>query len=315
MVSPSRCGAVCYLRPFAHPVTVARRVMEKLPLVVLLAGNGPTASPPAGTGARQSADRPGAGDLAEMDHPPPSPPTATMRPIRRPRTSKNRTPCPRATRHPTIAITTRSASWPSTSGARWPGPARPAACRSRFRGGWATRRSSARDCTSIRGARAAVCTGVGELVMGGLRQLSGRGIDGPRRLAPRGGPRGPARILRQLQGCRGKRQVAVVGDPPFRPMEPRRLAARLSNGGPDRRSRRLRSVGLRDAAVAHSAFPLSQVSKSACRESTVPLASIVCRGCPDRRWPGGSAWRLSSTSARLPCAGQIGCLCGFRRFR
>jgi isoaspartyl peptidase/L-asparaginase-like protein (Ntn-hydrolase superfamily) len=40
MASPSRCGAVCYLRQFAHPVTVARRVMEKLPLVVLLAGDG-----------------------------------------------------------------------------------------------------------------------------------------------------------------------------------------------------------------------------------------------------------------------------------
>ncbi len=40
MVSPSRCGSVCYLRQFAHPVTLARRVMEKLPLVVLLAGDG-----------------------------------------------------------------------------------------------------------------------------------------------------------------------------------------------------------------------------------------------------------------------------------
>jgi N4-(beta-N-acetylglucosaminyl)-L-asparaginase len=40
MVSPSRCGSVCYLRQFPHPVSVARRVMEKLPAVVLLAGDG-----------------------------------------------------------------------------------------------------------------------------------------------------------------------------------------------------------------------------------------------------------------------------------
>jgi N4-(beta-N-acetylglucosaminyl)-L-asparaginase len=39
MQSPSRCGSVCYVRRFEHPVTVARMVMERLPHV-LLAGDG-----------------------------------------------------------------------------------------------------------------------------------------------------------------------------------------------------------------------------------------------------------------------------------
>lgn len=39
MLSPSRCGAVCYVRRFAHPVSLARLVMEKL-RHVLLAGDG-----------------------------------------------------------------------------------------------------------------------------------------------------------------------------------------------------------------------------------------------------------------------------------
>ncbi len=39
MQSPSRCGSVCYVRRFEHPVTIARMVMEKL-RHVLLAGDG-----------------------------------------------------------------------------------------------------------------------------------------------------------------------------------------------------------------------------------------------------------------------------------
>ncbi len=39
MQSPSRCGSVCYLRRFEHPVSIARMVMERLH-VVLLAGGG-----------------------------------------------------------------------------------------------------------------------------------------------------------------------------------------------------------------------------------------------------------------------------------
>jgi N4-(beta-N-acetylglucosaminyl)-L-asparaginase len=39
MLSPSRCGSVCYVRRFAHPVSIARLVMEKL-RHVLLAGDG-----------------------------------------------------------------------------------------------------------------------------------------------------------------------------------------------------------------------------------------------------------------------------------
>jgi N4-(beta-N-acetylglucosaminyl)-L-asparaginase len=39
MQSPSRCGAVCYVRRFEHPVSIARMVMERLRLV-LLAGDG-----------------------------------------------------------------------------------------------------------------------------------------------------------------------------------------------------------------------------------------------------------------------------------
>ncbi len=39
MQSPARCGSVCYLRRFEHPVTIARMVMERLH-VVLLAGDG-----------------------------------------------------------------------------------------------------------------------------------------------------------------------------------------------------------------------------------------------------------------------------------
>jgi N4-(beta-N-acetylglucosaminyl)-L-asparaginase len=39
MVSPSECGSVCYVRRFAHPISIARRVMEKLHLV-LVAGDG-----------------------------------------------------------------------------------------------------------------------------------------------------------------------------------------------------------------------------------------------------------------------------------
>ena len=39
MVSPAQCGSVCYVRQFAHPITIARGVMEKLHLV-LLAGDG-----------------------------------------------------------------------------------------------------------------------------------------------------------------------------------------------------------------------------------------------------------------------------------
>ena len=39
MQSPSRCGSVCYVRRFEHPVSIARMVMEKL-RHVLLAGDG-----------------------------------------------------------------------------------------------------------------------------------------------------------------------------------------------------------------------------------------------------------------------------------
>lgn len=39
MVSPARCGAVCYVRRFMHPVSIARLVMEKCPHV-MLAGEG-----------------------------------------------------------------------------------------------------------------------------------------------------------------------------------------------------------------------------------------------------------------------------------
>jgi N4-(beta-N-acetylglucosaminyl)-L-asparaginase len=39
MLSPARCGSVCYVRRFAHPVTIARLVMEKL-RHMLVAGDG-----------------------------------------------------------------------------------------------------------------------------------------------------------------------------------------------------------------------------------------------------------------------------------
>jgi N4-(beta-N-acetylglucosaminyl)-L-asparaginase len=39
MQSPSRCGAVCYVRRFEHPISIARMVMERLKHV-LLAGDG-----------------------------------------------------------------------------------------------------------------------------------------------------------------------------------------------------------------------------------------------------------------------------------
>ncbi len=39
MLSPSRCGSVCFIRRFMHPVSIARRVMEKSPHV-MLAGEG-----------------------------------------------------------------------------------------------------------------------------------------------------------------------------------------------------------------------------------------------------------------------------------
>ncbi|MBU4272079.1 MAG: N(4)-(beta-N-acetylglucosaminyl)-L-asparaginase [Planctomycetes bacterium] len=39
MVSPSRCGSVCYVRRFPHPVSIARLVMDRLNLV-MLAGEG-----------------------------------------------------------------------------------------------------------------------------------------------------------------------------------------------------------------------------------------------------------------------------------
>ena len=39
MQSPSRCGSVCYVRRFEHPVTIARMVMERL-RIVMLAGDG-----------------------------------------------------------------------------------------------------------------------------------------------------------------------------------------------------------------------------------------------------------------------------------
>ena len=39
MLSPSQCGSVCFIRKFMHPVSIARRVMEKTPHV-MLAGEG-----------------------------------------------------------------------------------------------------------------------------------------------------------------------------------------------------------------------------------------------------------------------------------
>lgn len=39
MLSPSQCGSVCFVRKFMHPVSIARRVMEKTPHV-MLAGQG-----------------------------------------------------------------------------------------------------------------------------------------------------------------------------------------------------------------------------------------------------------------------------------
>ena len=39
MLSPSQCGSVCFVRRFNHPVSIARRVMEKTPHV-MLAGEG-----------------------------------------------------------------------------------------------------------------------------------------------------------------------------------------------------------------------------------------------------------------------------------
>ena len=44
MLSPSRCGSVCYVRRFAHPVSIARLVMEQLRQCCWPA-TGPTASP------------------------------------------------------------------------------------------------------------------------------------------------------------------------------------------------------------------------------------------------------------------------------
>ncbi len=39
MLSPSQCGSVCFVRRFSHPVSIARRVMERTPHV-MLAGEG-----------------------------------------------------------------------------------------------------------------------------------------------------------------------------------------------------------------------------------------------------------------------------------
>jgi N4-(beta-N-acetylglucosaminyl)-L-asparaginase len=39
MQSPARCGSVCYVRRFEHPVSIARMVMERL-RIVMLAGDG-----------------------------------------------------------------------------------------------------------------------------------------------------------------------------------------------------------------------------------------------------------------------------------
>ena len=39
MLSPAQCGSVCFIRRFNHPVSIARRVMEKTPHV-MLAGEG-----------------------------------------------------------------------------------------------------------------------------------------------------------------------------------------------------------------------------------------------------------------------------------
>jgi len=36
MVAPCRCGSVCYVRRFMHPVSIARRVMEETPHVMLV---------------------------------------------------------------------------------------------------------------------------------------------------------------------------------------------------------------------------------------------------------------------------------------
>ena len=39
MLSPSRCGSACYVRRFMHPVSIARKIMERTPHV-MLAGDG-----------------------------------------------------------------------------------------------------------------------------------------------------------------------------------------------------------------------------------------------------------------------------------
>ena len=154
MVSPSRCGSVCYLRQFAHPVTVARRVMEKLPLVVLLAGDGADrfatrqGLAPANllTGRARATwqkwimRHPSAAYRDDAAYPPPEN-------LEESDALPEGEAAPHNRYHDTVGVL-----GDRRARARWPGPARPAACRSRFRGGWATRRSSAKDCMSIRGA-------------------------------------------------------------------------------------------------------------------------------------------------------------------
>ena len=149
---------------------------------------------------------------------------------------------------------------------------------------------------------AAVCTGVGELVMGVCGSFlavesMGRGAS----------PGAAARAVleRILEKLRAPRKTAGGGHrpPPVRPVERGRVAAGLSNGLADRRSRRIGSARLRDAALtragtlrrtcgqrksaSYSALLLSQSSSAERSVSTVVLASALFPGRRGCRWRCG----------------------------
>ena len=140
MDADGNCGAVAALEHIDHPISVARRVMERTPHVLLV-----------GEGALQFAleqgftkdelltPEAGAG-LARMAK------TAKYQPVDQQRSARLRQhrACPAAR-----TTTTPSACWRWTRTAAWPAPAPPAAWRGSCAAGSATARSSAPACTSM----------------------------------------------------------------------------------------------------------------------------------------------------------------------
>ena len=253
MVSPARCGSVCYVRQFPHPVSVARLVMEKLRPVVMLSGEGADrfairqGLAPANLLTERAqamwrkwiARHPAAQCHDETAFPPPAEHGRVGRLAGGRGGSR------------TTSTTTRSACWPSTRAGQMAGACSTSGLPFKVPGRVGDSPIIGHGLYVDPRRGAAVATGVGELVMGVCGsflavELMGRGSP-PKARRPRSPPADPRQLPDPRKTPGGDHRHA-----PFGAMERRRAAAGLLHGGPHRHPRRTGPARVRAAAVENA---------------------------------------------------------------